>query len=282
MAGGKAPAWHGWRRQAFPCRPDSLSPRVRFTTSWTRAGRRRLIAGVRHVPDVDDRRAVEHAAERIQQLIVSTPRRFRLREPFSPRTKSSSMATSSPSVRAPSAKTGSGKLRRPAGELSERERRRRCSIGFRECWASFFSPRALFLPCAEGRAGRYAHGGRRAGDGAGRQERRDVHRRSDSQSAHVHGHRRRAWPWRGDRVRPKPNRRITTWCHAMTARSSSPSYLMRRAAGVLSDQELDGLRTLGLRLEAFFGFPQDVEWCSRASELLLLQSRPITTLDAHG
>ena len=51
---------------------------------------------------------------------------------------------------------------------------------------------------------------------------------------------------------------------------------------VLSDQELDGLRTLGLRLEAFFGSPQDVEWCSRAGELLLLQSRPITTLGAHG
>jgi phosphoenolpyruvate synthase/pyruvate phosphate dikinase len=51
---------------------------------------------------------------------------------------------------------------------------------------------------------------------------------------------------------------------------------------VLSDQELDGLRILGLRLEAFFGSPQDVEWCSRAGELLLLQSRPITTLGAHG
>jgi len=51
---------------------------------------------------------------------------------------------------------------------------------------------------------------------------------------------------------------------------------------VLSDQELDGLRTLGLQLETFFGSPQDVEWCSRAGELLLLQSRPITTLGTHG
>ena len=34
---------------------------------------------------------------------------------------------------------------------------------------------------------------------------------------------------------------------------------------VLSDQELDGLRMLGLRLEAFFGSPQDVEWCIAAA-----------------
>ena len=32
-----------------------------------------MIAGVTNDLDVEDRRAVEHAAERIQQLIVSTP-----------------------------------------------------------------------------------------------------------------------------------------------------------------------------------------------------------------
>jgi phosphoenolpyruvate synthase/pyruvate phosphate dikinase len=46
---------------------------------------------------------------------------------------------------------------------------------------------------------------------------------------------------------------------------------------VLSDEELGELRTMGLRLEACFGRPQDVEWCIRSGELLLLQSRPITT-----
>jgi pyruvate,water dikinase len=50
------------------------------------------------------------------------------------------------------------------------------------------------------------------------------------------------------------------------------------SARVLSDEELHGLRKLGLRLENYFGKPQDVEWCIRGSELLLLQSRPITTL----
>ena len=47
---------------------------------------------------------------------------------------------------------------------------------------------------------------------------------------------------------------------------------------VLSDDELARLRDAGLTLETFFGSPQDVEWCIRGSELLLLQSRPITTL----
>jgi pyruvate,water dikinase len=47
---------------------------------------------------------------------------------------------------------------------------------------------------------------------------------------------------------------------------------------VLSAAELHGLWEMGLRLELFFGRPQDVEWCIRGDELLLLQSRPVTTL----
>jgi pyruvate,water dikinase len=50
------------------------------------------------------------------------------------------------------------------------------------------------------------------------------------------------------------------------------------AAPVLSRSDLDRLRRLGLRLETFFGQPQDVEWSIRAGDLFLLQSRPITTL----
>ena len=49
-------------------------------------------------------------------------------------------------------------------------------------------------------------------------------------------------------------------------------------ARLLSDGELNGLREMGLLLETFFGGPQDVEWCIRGNELLVLQSRPITTL----
>jgi len=49
-------------------------------------------------------------------------------------------------------------------------------------------------------------------------------------------------------------------------------------ARVLSNDELARLRDAGLTLETFFGSPQDIEWCIRGTELLLLQSRPITTL----
>jgi len=35
-------------------------------------------------------------------------------------------------------------------------------------------------------------------------------------------------------------------------------------------------------VEGFFGLPQDIEWCMRQGRLFLLQSRPITTLAAHG
>ena len=50
------------------------------------------------------------------------------------------------------------------------------------------------------------------------------------------------------------------------------------SARVLSEGQLSALHQMGLRIEAFFGTPQDVEWCIRDGDLLLLQSRPITTL----
>jgi pyruvate,water dikinase len=50
------------------------------------------------------------------------------------------------------------------------------------------------------------------------------------------------------------------------------------SAPVLSSEELGSLRQLGEKLEAFFGKPQDIEWCIQGGEIFLLQSRPITTL----
>jgi len=51
---------------------------------------------------------------------------------------------------------------------------------------------------------------------------------------------------------------------------------------VLGDKELAHLCDVGLTVEGFFGLPQDIEWCMRQGRLFLLQSRPITTLAAHG
>lgn len=48
--------------------------------------------------------------------------------------------------------------------------------------------------------------------------------------------------------------------------------------GVLSDDELVHLAELGVRLEEYFGTPQDIEWAIADGDVYLLQSRPVTTL----
>lgn len=50
------------------------------------------------------------------------------------------------------------------------------------------------------------------------------------------------------------------------------------AQRVLAAAQLETLREVGVRLEALFGLPQDIEWCLREGELFVLQSRPITNL----
>jgi pyruvate,water dikinase len=47
---------------------------------------------------------------------------------------------------------------------------------------------------------------------------------------------------------------------------------------VLTDEEIRVLTELAERVEAYFGTPQDIEWAIEAGEIYLLQSRPITTL----
>jgi pyruvate,water dikinase len=49
-------------------------------------------------------------------------------------------------------------------------------------------------------------------------------------------------------------------------------------AGVLSREELEQLATLGRRLEEHFGSPQDIEWAIEGGRIYLLQSRPVTAL----
>ncbi|MGI9647328.1 MAG: PEP/pyruvate-binding domain-containing protein [Acidimicrobiia bacterium] len=50
----------------------------------------------------------------------------------------------------------------------------------------------------------------------------------------------------------------------------------KAAARVLGDDEIARLVALGLKLQEAFGSPQDVEWAFEADELFALQSRPIT------
>ena len=46
----------------------------------------------------------------------------------------------------------------------------------------------------------------------------------------------------------------------------------------LTDQQIVRLAKLGRRIEAHFGYPQDIEWCLADDGFQIVQSRPITTL----
>lgn len=50
------------------------------------------------------------------------------------------------------------------------------------------------------------------------------------------------------------------------------------AGRVLEPADLEVLRQVGLQVEVIFGPPQDIEWCLRDGRLFVLQSRPITNL----
>ncbi|MBK6942306.1 MAG: phosphoenolpyruvate synthase [Planctomycetes bacterium] len=54
----------------------------------------------------------------------------------------------------------------------------------------------------------------------------------------------------------------------------------RARARVLSDAEVVELAAFGQRIEAHYGSPQDIEWARAGDRWSILQTRPITTLDA--
>jgi rifampicin phosphotransferase len=50
------------------------------------------------------------------------------------------------------------------------------------------------------------------------------------------------------------------------------------AAALLSAPQIDELSTMLLRIEAFYGAPQDVEWCHDGRAFWIVQSRPVTAV----
>ncbi|WP_459546894.1 rifamycin-inactivating phosphotransferase [Nocardia sp. X0981] len=52
----------------------------------------------------------------------------------------------------------------------------------------------------------------------------------------------------------------------------------RRDQPVLTDAQIVRLAQIGRCIEAHFGSPQDIEWCSAGDEFHIVQSRPVTTL----
>ena len=49
-------------------------------------------------------------------------------------------------------------------------------------------------------------------------------------------------------------------------------------ATTLSEEQVNDLGNIGLKIESVFGFPQDIEWAYQKGELFILQSRNIRTL----
>ncbi|SHE89915.1 pyruvate, water dikinase [Seinonella peptonophila] len=47
---------------------------------------------------------------------------------------------------------------------------------------------------------------------------------------------------------------------------------------VLSDKQILQLEQIGRKIETYFGYPQDIEWCIDHGQFYIVQSRPITTL----
>lgn len=54
--------------------------------------------------------------------------------------------------------------------------------------------------------------------------------------------------------------------------------LSKRTAFTLDDAELLNLARLGMKVENILGGPQDIEWCMKDSQLIVLQARPVTTM----
>lgn len=56
----------------------------------------------------------------------------------------------------------------------------------------------------------------------------------------------------------------------------------KRKAKVLNDEQVVALAGLAREIEAFYGSPQDIEWCWRDNRFYILQARPVTTTVTGG
>jgi pyruvate,water dikinase len=251
-----------------------------FGTFLEAAGSARRIASLVGSLDVDDTIAVDAAAAEIRHLIVEAPVPDAIAASI--RQASARLPAGEPVAVRSSAVAEDGEAASFAGQ---QETYLNVSIDnlcgrIRDCWASFFSPRALFY-----------------------RGRKTV--LSDSRMAVVVQTMVQADTsgvlFTVDPIRHRRDRMIVeagpglgesivsgemTPDHYVISRSDGSvvdRFLTDEGRGqVLRDEDLTRLCDIGLRVERIFGRPQDIEWCTRHGELFLLQSRPITTLAAHG
>jgi pyruvate,water dikinase len=280
IAGGKGASLSRMTAAGLPVPPGFVVAADAFQDFLRSCGGLALIERVTVHLDVEDPRAVEDAAVAIRTMIMSTP----LPAPLADAILAAHAALEHGdfvAVRS-SAVSEDGLTASFAGQQESY-----LNVGVdavldrvRECWASFFSPRALFY-----RAQKAVLGDTRMAvvvqemvqaDTSGVMFTVDpIRNRRDCMV--IEGA-----PGLGEAIvsgEMTPDHYVISRDDGAVIDTFIPDEERGRA---VSDAELKTLRDIGLRVEAFFGCPQDVEWCIRGGTLLVLQSRPITTLGPHG
>jgi pyruvate, water dikinase len=280
IAGGKGANLSRMAAAGFPVPPGFVVAAGAFHDFLESCGGVLLIARLTQDLDVDDRRAVEQVAGRIQGLIVSSPLQPDLSRAIlaahsrlegSDLVAVRSSAVSEDSLTASFAGQQESYLNVRGGDaVLDR---------VRECWASFFSPRALFY-----RAQKAVLSDTRMAVVV--QEMVQAHKSGVMFTVDPIRNRRGCMviegaPGLGDAIvsgEITPDHYVISREDGAVVEEFIPDDDRGR---VLAEHELNALRALGLRLETVFGSPQDVEWCVRDGDLFLLQTRAITTLGSH-
>lgn len=291
VAGGKGASLSRMKEAGLPVPPGFVVCASAFDAFLDHGGGGDLISHVTNGLDVDDRVALEAASAQARIAIVSRPLPPALDQAV--RRAYHTLGHDVPVAVRSSAVCEDGEAASFAGQQETFLNVRGADAvvqRVKECWASFFSPRALFYRAQKGLPRRSAHSDEGAKAGA----------LGDRRMAVVVQHMvladKSGVLFTIDPVQRRRDRMIIEAVRgpgdALVSGLITPAhYVVDRDDGsvvdervphghdrVLTGDELNRLRQMGLRLETFFGSPQDVEWCIRGDELLLLQSRPITTL----
>lgn len=300
QAGGKGASLARLATAGLPVPPGFVVTSAAFATFLAETGLAATIRSLLREVDPDQRRALEAAAEELRRAILTAPMPLELDaavagayaelghgEPIAVAVRSSAVAEDSQQASFAGQQETFLDVRGVDAVLE----------GIRACWASFFSPRALFYRARKGSLDDLAFAvvvqelvvPEKAGvlfTADPVQRRRDVlvveavwgFGESLVSGEAIPDH------YEIERTSGRVLRAIVPVKRTMTARGEHgglveravPEHLQR--ARVLDDRELVALRELAEQVEAFFGLPQDVEWAIGRGELFVLQSRPITML----
>lgn len=278
VAGGKGASLARMTALGLPVPPGFVVCAETFRVFLHQSGGAELIANLMHRLDVNEATGVERVSEEIRELITSIPLPAEIdraiRESYGRLKHPNLLAVRSSAV------CEDGRTASFAGQHDTFLNVKGVDAVLarvRECWASFFAPRALFYRERKGSL-------------------------DDTRMAVVVQEmvpaEKSGVMFTVDPVQSRHDCMVIEAVlgpgEAIVSGTVTPDhYVIARGTGaivhefipeeegarVLSTDELNRLRELGLRLEQAFGSPQDVEWCIRGEDVLLLQSRPITTLN---